>query len=491
MADLSWDGNEAVSSIAWPHSDSLKQSVLPTFHSMRTVRTLLLIALLNLIGAAALVAVRWSPQKPAFEGQAAPAKSPEPADIPERPEMNPSGLSTRQLEIARLRSLAFDIAEETLSRLPDNPGAYCLLGKLHLRSGNVEGAQQLWDHSIAIAPQFAEAYVDYGHYQLKLGAFEEAERHFRSALKHDPSLAEVRRSLGEALLAQRKYDSAVTELQSYVKDDPTSASAWCKLGYVYQQLNKSDDATQSYLNALAVDEHSSEAVNGLLVAYRQCGDEANAERYAELLTQLAQSEQERLSDRSRHDPDVIKAHEVIEFTGLTAADLLLRAGDASLAMALLEKSVAASARSRALRSKLLDLYVRSGAIDRAIDWLQDECERTADDASAWIDLGEFCIRHRRLSSAESSLRKALALEPDRAESHALLAQVQMASSDDQHSAVESAQQAVELAPVAFNYYILATAKYHVGDIGGSREALLKAIELEPTKPEYREALQRL
>lgn len=455
---------------------------------MKSARVLLLITLLNLIGAGTLIAIRQAPRQASTDQR--PLLVSSELTLPERPDIKPTGNSERQIKIAQLRTVAFDIAESTVRELASNPGAYCLLAKLHLRSGDVDGARKLWDHSIALAPQFAEAYVDYGHYELKLGAFEKAAAHFRNALKHDPNRIEVYRFLGEALAGQREYASAASGLETYLKENPSADGAWCKLGYVYQQLGKFDQAIASYLKALSVNEHSSEAANGLIVAYRKHGDQKNAQRYVEYLTQLAASEKESF-DRASQDPDTIKVKDVLEFISLTAADLLLQAGKVPVAIVQLEKSFAASPDSQLVRSKLLDLYVRSGAVDSAIRLLQLESEAAGNDYRQWLELSTFCIKHRRLTMAETALQKAIALEPDRADAYAVLAQVQMASPSDSSMAVNTAQQAVNLAPSGFHFYVLATAKYHAGDSTGCHAALLKAIELEPDNSEYRDALRRL
>ncbi len=123
--------------------------------------------------------------------------------------------------------------------------------------------------------------------------------------------------------------------------------------------------------------------------------------------------------------------------------------------------------------------------------LREQCEATPNDVNAWIAFGVHCIRTRRLDAADGALRKAIAIEPNRAESFALLSQVQMPKGRNPVGAVESARQAVKLSPTAGNQFILGTALYHVGDLAGARQYVLRAVELEPRNPEFQAALERL
>ena len=59
------------------------------------------------------------------------------------------------------------------------------------------------------------------------------------------------------------------------------------------------------------------------------------------------------------------------------------------------------------------------------------------------------------------------------------------------AAIQSARTAVELSPTGSNHFILGTALYHTGDLVGSKQAILKAVELEPRNAEFRAALEQL
>ena len=413
-------------------------------------------------------------------------------DIPTRPPIQAmEQANSTQVEIANLRSLCFDIAENTLGKLPRNPAAFCLLGKLHLRSGNVDAARSLWDMSIALNPDIVEAYIDYGHYELNLGNYDKAENYFRKAIDHDPGFFDGYRLIAGTQLAQRNYTKAIQHFEHYLAKSPNSVATWCQLGLAYQQLGKHTDSIRSYLRASVLDENSSAAAQGLMIAYRSQGDPLNARKYADILRKLTDEAPRIAADRSEQGPDLIKVKNVLDFTCRTATDLLVQAREIDAAIAQLERAKVLAPNVDSIRSELIRLYTITKGDDKINTLLREKCYTSPQDVNAWIALGVHCIRTRRLDAADGALRKAIALEPNRAESYALLSQVQMPKGRNPAGAVENARKAVTLSPTASNHFILGTALYHVGDLVGSRQHVLKAVDLEPRNPEFQAALERL
>ena len=235
--------------------------------------------------------------------------------IPTRPPIQAmEQANSTQVEIANLRSLCFDIAENTLGKLPRNPAAFCLLGKLHLRSGNVDAARSLWDMSITLNPEIVEAYIDYGHYELNLGNYEKAENYFQKAIDHDPGFIDGYRFIAGTQLAQRNYTKAIQHFEHYLAKSPNSAATWCQLGLAYQQLGNHTDSIRSYLRASVLDKNSSAAAQGLMIAYRSQGDHLNARKHADILSKLTDEAPRTAEDRSEQGPDLIKVKNVLDFT---------------------------------------------------------------------------------------------------------------------------------------------------------------------------------
>ena len=461
---------------------------------MNRKRLFLLIILLNLCGATLIVVLR-SVSPLVRQPEASDVSAGQPLgklELPARPVIEIFDKdSPKQVEIAKLRTLAFDLAENTLQNLPNNPEAICLLGKLHLRSGNADAARRLWDHVLQIEPNFAEANIDYGHYELNLGNFDEAAVHFRKAIEKDSSRIDAYLPLAESQSSQRNYEAAAKNFDTYLVQNPRAAETWCKLGWAYQQLSKPSEAIVSYSKAVAIEPASSTAVQGLVTAYRALGDSVSAKRYADIAAELAKASPRVVEGRDQFDPDLDKAREVFDFAIRSTTGVLVQANATSIAIAQLEKAKALLPKSDSIRTLLIDLYIAQQAVENAITLLNEQCEQSPGDANAWLRLGVQCIKFRRLDTAEAALRKVIELEPKNAEAYALLAQVQLPAGRNPQGAIQSARIAVQLLPTGSNHFILGTALYHTGDLAGSKQEILKAVELEPRNAEFRAALEQL
>ncbi len=448
---------------------------------------------MNALGVGAIVYSRLTPSSKDSSPPQPPAdrRLPSP-EIPPRPTppalSNPSAV---QSEVSRLRSLAFDAAEFTVRRLDASPGALCLLGKLHLRTGNVDGARLLWDQAIARDADFAEAYLDYGHLELKRGNAEAAEKFFRKALAKDRTLLAAYSPLAEALLAQGKFTDTVTYLSEFLSLRPQSVKVWCQLGQAHQELAQFDQAEHCYSKALQIDATSREAVSGMMSVFRSQGDRPNADRYAEQFAKLDASFQRVADDRKSVTLDLIKMRDLATYAFQTAAGLLAGAGDISSAIAQLETGNEALPESREIASQLANQYAGLGRYDQAIKLLRQQCDQSPDDSRAWMELATFCLQCRRFDAAEAALRQLLKLTPENAQAYVLLSQTQMPANRDPQAAVASARRAVELSATAGNHYVLATALYHGGDLQAAEAELNKAIALEPDNTEFRSALSAI
>ncbi len=404
--------------------------------------------------------------------------------IPDRPTPSPNDAQASDA-FSTLRSESFNVAEGVVRRLIDNPKALCLLGKLHLRSGNSEVACSIWEHALTIDPNCGEAWLDLGNAVLLLGDQEKAELYFRNAVKSTKDSVDAQIALGKVLLDQGKLNEAVEQLDLLLKRAPNNLSALCKLGIAHQQLGNFSEAIRSYAKAITVDKDSWEAILGLQTAYRSSGDVENARKYTE---QLADPNK---SIRGKADIDNERSLEYFAFICQSASNLLLEATDIPAASATLEKALEKAPDSDQMRRQLVNIYVGQGKEDAAIRVLQTRCMHDPTSLHAWMDLAGFCMKYRRLGIAEDALIKSIELDSKQADAYSMLSQIQMTRPKDRQLAVETARQAVSLSPMASNHYILATAMYHAEDLAGAKKELTEAIRLEPNNQEFRQALTRL
>ncbi len=416
---------------------------------MKTKQLLLGLIAVNLLGVGILVISRWwSKPVTALEeplvSQIAGSASGQPLAaaefrIPPRPVFETPDDAAVRPEIGQLRELAFDIAEHTVESTRQHPGALCLLGKLHLRNNDLQGARNLWEQALAIDPDFAEAYVDLGHLEEKQGNLERSAEYFAKALEVSPEMLDAYEPLAEALMQQGKFAEAEQQLKRLLLHNPASLAAWCSLGKAQQDLGEHQAAVDSFGQALALDQNSQEAVMGQMNAYRSLGDSASAAASAQSLAKIVAAQPRVAEQRDVVARDVEKMQSLLVFTTQTAAQLLFELGQVEEAVAQLQTGLDSVPEARQLRSQLSELYLSQADIDRAIQVLRVGAEANPDDPNGWMELGLMCIRCRRLDAAEGALRQVIELAPTSDRAYALLAQTQMPAGRDRQAAIENAQ----------------------------------------------------
>jgi cytochrome c-type biogenesis protein CcmH/NrfG len=83
------------------------------------------------------------------------------------------------------------------------------------------------------------------------------------------------------------------------------------------------------------------------------------------------------------------------------------------------------------------------------------------------------------------------LSPERPEGYAALGQLYVQTDRRLSEAKTLARKAVELEPVAVNYFLLSTACDKNHDYGGALTAIQRAMDLDPGNLRYREAFERI
>jgi predicted Zn-dependent protease len=139
------------------------------------------------------------------------------------------------------------------------------------------------------------------------------------------------------------------------------------------------------------------------------------------------------------------------------------------------------------------LYQKTQRLPEALDVCQQLIGIDPGCSIYHVQAGMTNLRLNRLPDAEAAFKRAVQVAPDRFEGYAALAQFYLATERELLAAKTQAAKAVELAPVAQNYYLLFRACRRTGDSAGAAAAIEQALKLEPGNPEYqqiRESMRR-
>lgn len=110
-------------------------------------------------------------------------------------------------------------------------------------AGDLERAEQVWLHVLAVNPSDASAYNFLGYLYLAQGRYEEAEAAMRRYAFVAPDLANPHDSLGDVLMTQGRYEEAEAEFWAALDKQPDFFYSLVNIGHIYLQRGEVDRAT--------------------------------------------------------------------------------------------------------------------------------------------------------------------------------------------------------------------------------------------------------
>jgi Tfp pilus assembly protein PilF len=133
-----------------------------------------------------------------------------------------------------------------------------------LADGKGEGALKLAKVAVLRTPKRSGAWNVLGRAQLVTGNRKDAIASFEKAVELNPESSYARNNLGLALIYDQRFEEAVDSLEQAVELEPVEGYMWNNLGMAYEQLDRLDDARDAYDKAVAMDnDHASASLTRL------------------------------------------------------------------------------------------------------------------------------------------------------------------------------------------------------------------------------------
>ncbi len=397
-----------------------------------------------------------------------------------------------QAELAAIRQEGLAVAEELVARFPRSPDAICTHGLILARYGDRRQAVRSWRRCLALAPGHVDACFSLGEDAFQAGRYQEAVDWFQQALDSDPMQADVLLSLGKAFDKLGHNEQAATAYQRHVQLAPQSVEGWFHLGQAYLRMGRYREAKQAHETAIRIDPDCKLAYYGLANACERLGHKGDATKYRREFARRESKDRAPVQGRRRHRYDDRAAlRESLAYTHLAAGRVYAAHGDFQQAAAHWRRTLEIAPRHTEARSALVSLYEQQGQLDQAAELLREACRLEPKSASNWLQLGGLEVRRLHLDDAENAFSRAAELAPDTPEPFVALAQLCIHENRDPQRAKKAAQTAVRLAPIAANYFLLATVCDRTGDMPGALTAIRRAMELEPGNPLFRDVFNQV
>lgn len=384
-----------------------------------------------------------------------------------------------QPEIAAAAHEASEVVEALVRRFPDQADAWHVLGSFYYEFGKLDEAAGCWTRCLERDPQFAQAYYRLGVVARDRGQNEEAVEWFRKAQAHDPEEPQIAVHLAQALIDLGRTEEATGVLEANLARFPCSLPCFVLLGDVYVQSKQYDKAKKHLLKAVEMSPDYTSAYYSLAMACAGLGETAESRRYMDKFRELKVHDEQAHREWLRTGEDLPRVQNYASGILTAAGKVYLAHEDPQTAEQLLLRAIELSKSQPESHQVLAWLYERQGRTREAEEALVRGCEANREDLGIHLRLGAFLAKQGKLDAAEAALQEAIRIMPYQGGGYAALATMHLMSGRKLGEAKELATKAVELEPLAKNYFLLGSICRRAGDREGARAALERAAALEP------------
>lgn len=356
--------------------------------------------------------------------------------------------------------------DEALTRLtamaadpPTHVSGTLRLAALEFASGRREAGYQHIDQLLREQPQSAPAHSLRGRFLLVDKRLDEAAAAMQAAVTADPKYVPGHFWLAQTLLRQQRNAEARAALTTALQLEPTYVPAMVELSRQHLASGEFDQATEFARQAVRAAPADLDARIALPRVWVATGQADKAEPEIAALLKVAPK-----------DPRVRTLD-----GQLNLARRNLKAAEAKFADVLASTPTAYDALDGMLTARLA-----SGNIAGAIEGAAAAATRTPDDSRALVIAARTYAQARDLSKAETTLRRAIEVDPNAVDAYALLGQVYLALNRSDE-ALKEFEAAAKLQPSAIGpRTVVAVLQHTSGRRAEAKRAYEAVLSVDPT-----------
>ena len=412
--------------------------------------------------------------------------------------------------------------------------AHVCLARLYHSQGKFADAENHGQHAVAMLPKNAEPFFRLADTYVQRGKLALAERAYQQALTLDANLAPVYQGLGKIAFLQDKLEEAAQYYQKALTIAPYHAETHYNLALVYRRLGQKSVGGVSNSDTL---QNLAEAKNLITSFQRVKTYNEQTNRYRRLLLEQPTALEPRMKLAEAHiemgnSEEAIRAYQIA--TALypntlplyhNLGGLYMQTGQLPEAIATFQRLIQLDdtdaethlhlgwlhARQRKFteaqtylqtaiqRDKnltpayygLAEVYAQQRKFADAINVYQQLTSIHPDDAKAWVRQGVLHLKQQQVSDAIHAFTQAIAVDENSADAHNNLAWLYASQGEHLKRAVELAERAVTLEENAARLDTLAYAYHRYGAYTQAEQAILRAIDLEPSNTAYKDRLNEI
>jgi tetratricopeptide (TPR) repeat protein len=243
--------------------------------------------------------------------------------------------------------------------------------------------------------------------ELKLGNDRDSQLYLEDSLARFPQSMSSYVVLAKLKILKRDLTGAEDVFKKAMAASPNSSDARLALANFYLATQRNQEAEKLMREALDLDKKSGMPLFNLAMLEYRIGRKSEAEQHFRQLS-------------SYPDPELKAMHAIY----------LFKEGDKQGAVAELEKLARDNPKALGIRSRLLAAYWATARLDQVERVLNEAIKKQPKDLEALLQRGELYVATERFPQAEADLEKVLALRPEAAVVHFVLARLQQARGSD-------------------------------------------------------------
>ncbi|MDE0634276.1 MAG: tetratricopeptide repeat protein [Candidatus Poribacteria bacterium] len=285
------------------------------------------------------------------------------------------------------------------------------IGRLYLKNKHYKKAVKEYEKAIALNPKGTEAYNGVGIAYTMLKRYSEAIAAQQEALALQPDFAEAHAGLGLAYLMQNGVDHlALKHYRQAITLNPQFLEAHLKIGIILLNQKRYVAAASAYQKAIALNPDNAEAYHNLGVCYAHQDKTKDALSALEKVVDIARSSQ--VSNTTQGIKTSFLPETYYMIGELQAQQKNFDAAESAYLLSGLPKAYNALAQ---LSAKIAGTYEkqskRSEKLKKAASYAQTAIRLNPNIASYHNTLALIAYRNGDYQTAETSIRKAIELDP--------------------------------------------------------------------------------
>jgi len=308
-------------------------------------------------------------------------------------------------------------------------------------------------------------------------------------IEADPAKAGLHLGIGRAWLELGEPQHAIKAFSAELGISPQSTGGQYYLSQAYLQLGDYRSAKRYLLQALAADPQHSDILYGLFMVSRRLGETEEARAYAKRFQQhKPPSLDARDIDSAAHLTQVKKSAAAL-FQGM--AKIYHDHGNLPKAAPLFQQVVNNDPNNLPVLRQLFSIYQRIDRRDAALQVAEQMALLEPRNPKLFQAAGTLALQINHFASAERAYQRLIELTPQSAVGYRGLAEVYIKAKQQPARALQNAEKAAALEPVAESYYLLCWAWLRNGDKQKALAAIDQAVLLAPMESRYFRLLEQI